>query len=355
MMCRSNKFIALVVAFTFILSSLSLANHFQVNASQDSQSEKPQDKSKDKPQDKKPSKPENPDGPDLVLNADLVMLDVTVFDQANAQTIMNLAQKDFQVFEDKSPQEITFFSKDQVPVSVVFTIDTSGSMRAKLDTIIKASKNLVKDSKKGDEMAVIEFKESPELLCEFTADTQEVLDTLDGLVARSQTSMLDAIYLAADYAKKDSKNRRRALVVVTDGLDKENYYKFDEVVKHLQESDTQIYLIGFTQDLDTDKGLFKKSSKEKAEALLSKLAVETGGRAFFPKELAEVHTIGQQISTDLRTQYAIGYYSTNNKKDGTFRTVRVQVASPSNKKLVARTRSGYYAPTEDGSPAKQKP
>jgi Ca-activated chloride channel family protein len=161
--------------------------------------------------------------------------------------------------------------------------------------------------------------------------------------------MLDALYVAADYVRKEGKNRRKALIVVTDGLDKENYYKFDEVVKQLQESDVQVYLIGFTQDLEGDSGLFRKSQKNKAEELLNRLATETGGRAFFPKELSEVHQIGQRISEDLRTLYAVGYYPTNAKHDGSFRTVRVQVSSSNNKRLVARTRSGYYAPTD--SPA----
>src|SRR6185436_21194249 len=105
------------------------------------------------------------------------------------------------------------------------------------------------------------------------------------------------------------------------------------------------YLIGFTSDLNKDSGLFKKSDKDKAEALLAKLAEETGGKAFFPKEISETHQIAQQISTDLRTQYSIGYYPTNSKKDGTFRAVKVQV-SAGNRRIVARTRNGYTAPRE---------
>jgi len=116
----------------------------------------------------------------------------------------------------------------------------------------------------------------------------------------------------------------------------------------------QIYLIGFISDLDRDSGLFKKSAKDKAEGLLNKLAEETGGKAFFPKELSEVHAIAQQISTDLRTQYAIGYYPTNNKKDGTFRAVRVQVNS-GNRRLIARTRNGYTAPREHESRSNTRP
>ena len=345
-----RKLFAFAIPIAFLLFSLLPTSAF-VSANGPAKQEK------EKQQEKKPpakQDPQDKDEPVIKLGTDLIMLDVAVIDTGTNNAVMTLSEKDFQVFEDKVPQEIKFFGKDQVPVSMVFTIDTSGSMRVKLDSVIKASKNLIKDSRKDDEMAVIEFKDQPELLQEFTSDKRDVEDTLDGLVARSQTAMLDAIYVAADYvrkeARKDNLTRRKALIVVTDGLDKENYYKFDEVVKQLQESDVQIYLIGFTQDLDGDSGLFKKSQKTKAESLLSKLATETGGRAFFPKEISEVHQIGQQISNDLRTQYSIGYYPTNTNKDGTFRTVKVQVNSAGNKRLVARTRSGYYAPSANAAP-----
>ena len=289
----------------------------------------------------------------VILHTDLVLLDVTVVDPSN-KPVMDLRKEEFGVTEDKVPQKIEFFSREQVPVSLVFAIDTSGSMRPKIDTVVKASTNLVKESRAGDEMAVIEFKDQPELLEEFTNDVNDVIDTLNGLVASRQTAMLDALYLAADYASKEGKNRRKAVLLVTDGLDNDSYYKFNEVVNHLREIDVQIYLIGFISDLERDSGLFKKSAKDKAEGLLNKLAEETGGKAFFPKELSEVHAIAQQISTDLRTQYAIGYYPTNNKKDGTFRAVRVQVNS-SSRRLIARTRNGYTAPREHESRSNTRP
>jgi len=280
----------------------------------------------------------------ITLGRVLVLLDVTVVDPAN-KPAMDLKQDEFAVTEDKLPQKIEFFSREQVPVSLVFAIDTSGSMRPKLDTVVKASTNLVKEGRNGDEMAVIEFKDQPELLEEFTGDVNDVIDTLNGLVASRQTAMLDALYLAADYAGKEGKNRRKAVLLVTDGLDNDSYYKFNEVVNHLREIDVQIYLIGFVSDLDRDSGLFKKSAKDKAETLLNKLAEETGGKAFFPRELSEVHAIAEQISTDLRTQYSIGYYPSNYKKDGSFRAVKVQVNSGS-RRLIARTRNGYTAPRD---------
>jgi len=219
-------------------------------------------------------------------------------------------------------------------------------MRPKLDTVIKASVNLVKESKPGDEMAVIQFKDQPELLEEFTSDISDVTDALQGIIASRQTAMLDALYLSADYASKEGKNRKKAVILVTDGLDNNSYYKFDEVVSHLREADVQIYFIGFITDLSSDHGLFNRSEKDKAENLLNKLAADTGGKAFYPRELSDVHSIAQQISTDLRTQYSIGYYPTNNKRDGTFRAVKVGISGGSSRRLVARTRAGYTAPRE---------
>jgi Ca-activated chloride channel family protein len=301
----------------------------------------PQKPSKPQPQQEPPLKDE---GPAFRLGIDLVLLNVTVVDPSN-KPVLDLNQDAFQVFEDKVAQQIKFFSKEQVEVSMVFVIDTSGSMKSKLDTVIKASSSLAKEGRSGDEMAVVEFKEEPELLTEFTSDVNDITDTLQNLTGSGATAMLDALYLAADYATKEAKNKRRAVILVTDGLDKNSYYKFDEVVDKLREMDVQIYLIGFTNDLSDQSPIFKKSEKEKAESLLNRLAAETGGRAFFPKELPEVHTITEQISTDLRTQYSIGYYPTNSNRDGTYRTVKVQV-NAGNRRLVARTRSGYTSPRE---------
>lgn len=316
-------------------------------ASTTQQQQRPEKPSLQKPRNPEegPPPPQKDEG-EIKLGRTMVTLDVTVVDPAN-KPAMDLKQDEFLVTEDKVPQKIEFFGREQVPVSLVFAIDTSGSMRPKLDTVVKASTNLVKESRKGDEISVIEFKDQPELLEEFTGDINDVIDTLNGLVASRQTAMLDALYLAADYANKEGKNRRKAVLVVTDGLDNDSYYKFGEVVNHLREIDVQVYLIGFINDLDKDSGLFKKSPKEKAEGLLNKLAEETGGKAFFPRELSEVHTIAQQISTDLRTQYSLSYYPSNSKKDGTYRAVKVQVNSGT-RRLIARTRPGYTAPTEGG-------
>lgn len=300
-------------------------------------------------QQKRPVEPASPqDGDQIRLGTELVMLDVSVVDRAN-RPIYDIGKERFSVFEDGVPQQIDFFSKELAPVSLGLAIDTSGSMRSKLESVIQAVTNLVQGNRPQDETAVIQFKDTVELIEEFTADTGDVKDALDGLISNGQTSLLDAIILAGDYVQKEGRHRRKALIIVTDGLERGSFYSLDDLVDHAREQDVRLYLIGFTQDLDSQKGLFKKSTKTKAEQLLNKIAVETGGRSFFPKDISELSGITEQIALDLRTVYAVGYYPTNQKRDGTYRKVEVRVANPdgrSDEKLVARTRAGYTSAKE---------
>jgi Ca-activated chloride channel family protein len=284
-------------------------------------------------------------GDDVVLDTELVTLDVSVVDKGN-RPVFDIGEERFQIAEDGAPQKIAFFSKEKAAVSLAIAVDTSGSMRSKLDSVVQATSNLVRASAPNDETAVIQFKDQVELVEEFTTDIGDVEDALNDLVSSGQTSLLDALMLAADYSQKDGRNRRKALVVVTDGLEKGSFYSLDEVTDHLRKLDVRLYLIGFTTDLNDSAGLFKKSQKEKAEALLHKLAEDTGGRAFFPSDESQLGPVIDQIALDLRTVYAIGYYPTNTKKDGTFRKVSVTVLGPDRKadsKLSARTRAGYMA------------
>ncbi|HLG16269.1 MAG TPA: VWA domain-containing protein [Blastocatellia bacterium] len=342
---RLAAWLAASSVFCVITASLTVTG-FAGAGSQKKENSNPQRPRQESTRDPRHQEPKEADEKPIRIGTDLVLLDVAVVDGAN-KPVMNLKQEQFQVLEDKVPQKIEFFSREQVPVSLVFTIDTSGSMRPKLDTVIAASSNLVKESEASDELAVVDFKDSGsiELLEEFTNNVNDVADSLQGLVAHGQTAMLDALYTAANYAAKEGKNRRKAIILFTDGDERNSVYGFNEVVQQLREIDVRVYLIGFTSDMESESKIFSKSPREKAEGLLNKLAVETGGKAFFPKELSEVHSIAEQISTDLRTQYSIGYYPSNPKRDGTFRSIKVEI-SGGGQRLVARTRSGYVSPIE---------
>lgn len=280
---------------------------------------------------------------ELSISSDLVVLDVSLVDRAN-RPVLDVTKDRFTVLEDNVAQPISFFSKEAAPVSVGLVIDSSGSMRTKLSSVVAAVSDIVRTNKPDDETAVIEFKDHADLLEEFTTNVRDVEDALGDLSPFGTTALLDAIKLSSDYVQKDGRHRRKALVVVTDGLEKGSYFTYDQVADQLKKQDVRVYLVGFTKDLDADGGVFKKSDKTKAEGLLNKLAEDTGGRAFFPADLSELKGIGEQIAADLRTSYSIGYYPTNDKKDGSFRKIQIKVAGDS--KIVARTRLGYFAPKQ---------
>jgi Ca-activated chloride channel family protein len=165
--------------------------------------------------------------------------------------------------------------------------------------------------------------------------------------------LLDAIIATADYAQekanaRDGQRRRRALIVISDGLEKNSTVKEKEVLEALKEDEVQVYLVGFIDEDEEGRSLFGKSTSKKAKELLARLAEDSGGRAFFPQQLSEMKSIAQQIAKDLRTQYIVSYYPTNDKRDGTFRTVKVNINQKGSRKLIARTRNGYYARNEKG-------
>jgi Ca-activated chloride channel homolog len=141
---------------------------------------------------------------------------------------------------------------------------------------------------------------------------------------------------------------------MSDGLEKNSAVKEKEVIDAIKENEVQLYMIGFLEE-EEGKSFFGKSSTKKAQELLVRLADDSGGRAFFPKDLNEIPAIAAQIAKDMRTQYVVSYYPSNSLRDGTFRVVKVEINSNNKRKLIARTRQGYYARNEQGTiPDKRK-
>lgn len=290
------------------------------------------------------NQPQDPSTSVIKFDTELVVLDVTVVDPLN-NPVYTLAKEDFSVFEDKVKQEIESISREEVPLSFGIVIDTSGSMRSKLQTVTDAAATLIKQMKTGDEAFVAQFKIEPELVQDFTADQRELEEALGELYTSGGTSLLDAIIATADYAHEKGKQRRKALIVISDGLEKNSSVKEKEVMEAMKEDEVQVYLVGFINE-DEPAGLFSKSPAKRAKELLTRLAEDSGGRAFFPKEVTEIPAIAAQIAKDLRTQYVLSYYPSNQERDGRFRSVRVMVNPKDNRKLIARTRQGYYSRSE---------
>ena len=273
----------------------------------------------------------------------------------NNRPINDVPQNAFRVFEDGALQPIENFSREEVPISYGLAVDTSGSLRSQLQSVIDAGKSIINANKAGDETFLVRFISSDkiETVQDFTASKEMLMDGLDSFyVEGGQTAVIDAVYLSAEHVSAyrrgdDGDRRRRALIVITDGEDRNSFYKQEQLFARLREEDVQIFVIGFVNELDKEAGLIRKSPREKAVQLINKLATETGGRAFFPESIADLPQIANEIIRDLRTQYVIAYNPTNKAQDGTYRAIKVTVDQPaSGEKRIALTRNGRLARKE---------
>jgi Ca-activated chloride channel homolog len=308
-----------------------------------------------------PTTAEIDEGSRLIMNTELVTLHVRVIDRNN-HPINNVPKEEFKILEDGVPQPIFSFTREEVPVMYGLAVDTSGSLRPAFEQVITASKAIINSNKRGDETFIERFISSDkiETVQDFTANKDALMDGLDTLyIEGGQTAVIDGVYLAAEHVAEykkggDDDRRRRALIVVTDGEDRASFYPEAQLFQRLREEDVQIFVIGFVSELEAEKGLIRKSPRDKAVGLLNRLASETGGRAFFPNSLAELPEIASEIVHDLRTQYVVSYAPTNKAHDGTYRTIRVSIADvPGEGKRIALTRTGRTA--GQGSSAKPSP
>jgi Ca-activated chloride channel family protein len=303
-------------------------------------------------------------GDTLVTNTELVQLHVRVIDRNN-RPINNVPQNEFHIFEDGVPQTIEAFTREDVPISYGLAVDTSGSLRSQLQSVIDAGKTIIDSNKRGDETFLVRFISSDkiETVQDFTDNKEALMDGLDSFyVEGGQTAIIDAVYLSAEHVSEyrkgnDSDRRRRALIVITDGEDRNSFYKQEQLFARLREEDVQIFVIGFVNELDKEAGLIRKSPREKAVNLIKRLASETGGRAFFPESISELPGIANEIIRDLRTQYVLSYNPTNKAQDGTYRAIKVTVDQPSgdSDKRIALTRTGRLARKGEGAGTPRPP
>jgi len=297
----------------------------------------------------------------IKVDAELVNLNIRVIDRNN-RPINDVKQNEFKIYEDNVLQQIDFFSRSEVPTNYALVIDNSGSLRPQLEKVIEAGKILVNTNKPEDETAIIRFVGRDKISIEqpFTKSKSDLIDSLDNLyIEGGQTAIIDAVYLAVENvdeyerSKDPNDRKRRALILVSDGEDRDSYYVEKQLFELLRESEVQIYTIGFIGDLSKEGGFISKSPQGKAKAFLERMSAETGGKSYFPADVSELAGIARDISSELRTQYSIGYIPSNDARDGTFRNIKVVVDDgPNKQKRIAVTRTGRVA--EGGSPTLQK-
>jgi len=292
-----------------------------------------------------PALPQEPgQGQVIRRQVNLVNLFATVRD--NHKKIVNdLKQEDFKVIEDNQDQKIAFFSKEvTLPITLGLLLDTSGSEQFMLGAIQDAGGQFLnRVLRKGDEAMVMSFDTDVDLLSDFTEDHGQ-LDravrharinapaNVSGPVPTAHqvgTALYDAIYLACN-EKLNTEAGRKAIVIVTDAQDEGSKVRIEEAIEAAQRTDTVIHIL-----------LVADPRFGGNPGAAHKLTDETGGRMISVSSEKKLLEAFDEISEELRSQYTLGYYPSNNEKDGKFRKIKVEVG---NHDLKVLTRKGYYAP-----------
>jgi len=278
----------------------------------------------------------------LSVNVELVQLPVSVLDK-HGFPVQGLKQEHFSVYEDKVLQDISLFRQEDVPLSVGLVVDTSGSMTNKLGTLNTAATTFVKESNPEDETAVVSFGDDAILDQDFTKNTRELDRSLSEITPNGNTSLYDAVFLAAKHIKENGYHEKKVLLIISDGEDNHSKYKLNQVLQTIRESKIIVYSIGLLSADSSNSSSY--SFADEGRKALKQLAEVTGGAAYFPANTCEVEHVCQRIARELRNQYTIGYKPSNDKLDGSWRKTIVKVNPPKTvPKVKIRTKQGYYAP-----------
>jgi Ca-activated chloride channel homolog len=271
-----------------------------------------------------------------------VVLHATVIDDKQ-RIVTSLDKGDFNVYENGSPQTITSFRHEDIPVAMGIVVDNSGSMREKRQKVNAAALNLVRASNANDEVCIVNFNDEYYLDQDFTSSINKLKEGLEKIEARGGTALYDAVVATAEHLKRDAKLEKKVIFIVTDGEDNESAETLEQAVRRLQgDGGPTVYSIGILE---------KEEHPKHAKRALQIMSERTGGIAFFPTTLDDVDAISRTVAHDIRTQYTIGYKPTTPKTQGGYRQVRVDARSHDHGKLTVRTKSGYYAGTEPASGA----
>lgn len=275
--------------------------------------------------------------PTIRKTVQLVLVPVTVMDGSN-RVISGLGQENFQLYEDKRPQQIKHIWKEDEPVSVGILLDVSGSMKTKIDRARQAVMALLDASNRQDEFFLVTFANLPTLVQDFTQNVDDIQKQLLFATPKGLTSLLDAITLAINNMK-GARYQRKALVIISDGGDNRSRYSEKEVKSLIKESDVLVYSIGL---FDRE---FRTIEERLGPALLQQISSVTGASAYTLDNPRYLPAIAEQIARELRHQYVLAYSPEAPRYDGKWRKIKVRLSAPHELHAAqVKARTGYYSP-----------
>ena len=254
--------------------------------------------------------------------------------------VRNLTQNDFNFLDDHKPVQsiVNFRRETDLPLKLGLIIDVSGSVRTRFDFEQDAANSFLQHVIRAgfDKAFVMGFNAKQEIRQEFTDNLQLLSAGIHSLHNGGGTALYDAIYHACqDKLAREQSDRpqRRALIVLSDGDDNQSEYTLGQAVEMAQRAEVIIYAIS-----TDDSGLVLRGDKN-----LEKLAVTTGGRAFFPFKMKDIKNSFAAIEDELRSQYVVSYHPADFDPDGRYRSIEIMALK---KDLQVRARKGYYAPRQ---------
>jgi len=289
----------------------------------------------------------------ISVSVDLVSLQVLVQDQKGS-TITGLRPESFKIYEDNVQQEISNFAPVDANITVVMLVEYSRQVSYFIYDVWEAIYGYAKSLRPGDWVAVIGYDIRPTILADFTQDRQKLYDTLRrfNYPAFSESNLADALMFTLD--RVDEIEGKVAILLVSTGLDTFSRHTYDEALNRCKAANASVYALGLGQSFRIRAESYGMIGPETnleflmADNRLKSFADFTGGAAYFPRFTTEFPTIFNNISVLLRSQYSIAYASSNTKKDGKYRKLRVDVTADINNdgkpdKLKVTTRKGYLA------------
>ncbi len=274
----------------------------------------------------------------IVFRAEVsdVLVQANVLDK-HGRSVNDLPASDFTIYENGVRQKVDTFSHDDTPVSVGILVDNSGSMRPNVAAVDAAAMNFVRASNPQDEVFEVLFNDEYHLVAPFTNNVARLEEALGSLDPDEGTALYDTVIRAAAYLKRYGTRPKKVLLLITDGDDDASSHSLKQTLQIIQSQDAPlIYCIGLT-----DKGEGGWFSRESHKVLLQ-FAEDTGGVAYFPKNLRQVNAITEKLARDIRLQYSFVYRS--NQTQPGYHTIRLEVKDPHLKHLHAYTRRGFYLP-----------
>jgi len=298
----------------------------------------------------------------IVRNVNLVEVLFSVVTKRE-KLVTDLYQQNFKVFDDNVQQEITSFTQPtDLPLRIGMVLDTSNSIRDRLKFEQEAAVDFLFNAirRERDQAFLMTFDDGPQIIKEFTGDSGDLRDTILKQRAGGGTSLYDAVYAASEQLLNKSPlpagpnpDVRRVLVIISDGDDNSSSHSRGEAVEMAQRAGVIIYAIStstewVSQDSERDpaKRINRKYEKGEGDHVLEQLALETGGRAFFPYWIDDLGQSFLDIGDELRHQYALAYSPAGRVPDSKYHTIRIQV---DRKDVIVRARKGYYSVPIAGS------